>query len=67
METLPRSEWFEPQIGCPIPVAQHWEDKSPRLVETLVGLTGGLWEAWTPLMRSMHTLAYSPNGEEKAD
>ena len=36
----------------------HWEDKSLWLVRGPVDLTEGLREAWTPLRRSTHTLAY---------
>ena len=46
-------EWFEPYIENANPLVWHREDKHPELVIGPCGLTGGLWEAWTPLSRSM--------------
>lgn len=41
-------------IGSPSPGILHREDKPPWLLEGPLGLTGGLGEAWTPLLRNMH-------------
>ena len=37
------------------------------LVGGLVGLTGELWEAWTPPLRSAQMLAFTRNRVERAD
>ena len=57
MEICPGSEWFKPHIGRLGPGVQHREDKPACLVGGPVALTGGLWEAWTPLVKSAQTLA----------
>ena len=53
----PGSEWFQPDTGHTSPGVLHREDEPHRLVGQLVGLTEGLWEAWTPLFRNTCTLA----------
>ena len=53
------SERFESHIGHPSPGVQHREDKPPWLVGGPLRLTGRLWEAWTPLVRTTQVLACS--------
>ena len=53
-------EGFKPHIGCPSPGVQHRGDKLPWLVGGPVGLTGGLWEAWTLLRRSRYIEMQKP-------
>lgn len=48
-----RSEQFKPHIGDPSPGVQPREHEPPSLVGRQLGLTGGLWEDWSPLWRSM--------------
>lgn len=66
-EILSGSECFELHIGCPSTRVQHQEDEYPWLVEGPMGATGGLWEAWILLMRSVKKLAYSQNEEGGVD
>lgn len=60
-------EWFEACIGHPSPGVQHREDKFPWLDGGLVGPTGRLWEAWTPVMRRVYVLAGSQSRVERED
>ena len=54
-------------IGCPSLGVWHREGKSPQLVGEPLGLTGGLWEAWTPPTRTVCPLAHSQGTAEGAD
>ena len=54
-------------IGCPSLGIWHREGKSPQLVGGPVGLAGGLWEAWIPLIRTVCPLARSQGRAEGAD
>lgn len=62
-----RNEQSEPHIGHPSLSVQNWEDESIWPVGGQVELTGGLWEAWTLLKRSMYMLAYSWNRAKRLD
>lgn len=55
LESSLGSEWLKPHIGYFRPQFGHWEDKSHWLVWRSVGLALGLWDMWTPLMKSAHT------------
>ena len=61
------TEQFEPHIGCPSPGIQHRAGKPPWLAGGPLELTGGLWEAWTPFVRSMRVLACSQGRADKVD
>lgn len=51
-----------PALGCYVV-----EDEPAWLVGGLLGVTGGLWEDWIPLVRSMHVLAHPPRqGSERS-
>ena len=67
MEILLKSEQSEPYREQPGSRVQQQEDEFPRLGRWLVGLTGGLWEARTLLLKNLHMLAYSRSKIEKAD
>ena len=64
-EILPREWVVQPATGHTSPGVLHREDKPHRLVGELVGLTEGLWEAWTLLFRNTCTLTCFWNSEEK--
>ena len=55
LESSLESEWLKPHIGGLSPQFSHWEVEPPWRVWRSVGLAGGLWEMWTPLMKSAHT------------
>ena len=44
------------RLGTP-GMGSYREEEPPWLLGGLLGLTGGLWEAWALLMGSTHTLA----------
>ena len=47
------NEQFKPHTGCPSHGIQHREEEPHLLVESLLGSTVGMWEAWNSLLRSM--------------
>lgn len=67
MEILLKRERSEPYTEQPSSRFQQQEDEFPTLGRPLIGLTGGLWEARTLLLKNMHILAYSRSKVEKAD
>lgn len=64
-----RNKRFKPCFGCSTPEVQHKEDEPLGFISQILlcaplVLTARLWEAWAPLIKSVHMLAYSWNRME---
>ena len=57
VETCSGSEQWKPQTGHPSPGVLHRGDELPWLIGGPLGLTGGLWAVWAPLMSVCPLLA----------
>lgn len=57
VETCSGSEQGKPQAGQPSPGILHRGDELPCLIGGPLGLTGGLWAVWAPLMSMCPLLA----------